>query len=134
MIHIDTTFAIDLLRERRRKQIGLATQFLSRLNLEETAISPFVQCELLVGAELSGRTAQAKVEIDELCAIFQVAYPDDRFPEVYGEIVARLQRSGQLIGTMDALIATSAVLDDASLVTRNIRHFERIPDLEILSY
>lgn len=134
MIHLDTTFAVDLLRERRRGESGVATRFLSYLDLEETAISPFVQCELFVGAELSGRTVQAKAEIDELCAIFQVAYPDDRFPEVYGEIVAGLQRSGQIIGTMDALIATSAVLDDAPLITRNARHFERIPYLEVLSY
>ena len=134
MIHLDTTFAVDLLRERRRGELGAATRFLASLKLEETVISPFVQCELFIGAELSQWTAQAKAEIHHLCSVFAVAFPDERFPEVYGEIASYLQRSGLIIGVMDVLIAASAILDEAPLVTRNARHFERIPHLELLSY
>jgi len=35
---------------------------------------------------------------------------------------------------MDLLIGTAALLAEAPLVTRNIRHFERIPNLELLTY
>jgi predicted nucleic acid-binding protein len=35
---------------------------------------------------------------------------------------------------MDLLIATAAMSDDALLVTRDRRHFTRIPDLELIDY
>jgi predicted nucleic acid-binding protein len=35
---------------------------------------------------------------------------------------------------MDVLIGALAVIDGAIIVTRNIKHFKRIPNLEILSY
>jgi predicted nucleic acid-binding protein len=36
--------------------------------------------------------------------------------------------------TMDLLIATSAVVDDAVVVTANRRHFDVIPGLRVLGY
>jgi predicted nucleic acid-binding protein len=41
---------------------------------------------------------------------------------------------GKAISAMDLLIATSAVLDDAPLVTRNTRDFSRVPGLRLLRY
>jgi predicted nucleic acid-binding protein len=35
---------------------------------------------------------------------------------------------------MDLLIAATALADGVPLVTRNVRHFERIPDLRLLEY
>jgi predicted nucleic acid-binding protein len=35
---------------------------------------------------------------------------------------------------MDLLIGTAALLDDAALVTRNVKDFARIPGLRVLSY
>jgi predicted nucleic acid-binding protein len=38
------------------------------------------------------------------------------------------------ISTMDLLIATAAVLDDAPLLTRNTRDFSRVPGLRLIRY
>jgi len=35
---------------------------------------------------------------------------------------------------MDLLIATSAVVAGAPIVTRNAKDFSRVPDLEVVSY
>jgi predicted nucleic acid-binding protein len=35
---------------------------------------------------------------------------------------------------MDLLIGTTALIDDAALVTRNVNHFSRIPGLRVLTY
>ena len=35
---------------------------------------------------------------------------------------------------MDLLIATAATLDDAPLVTRNVKDFSRVPGLRVLRY
>jgi tRNA(fMet)-specific endonuclease VapC len=134
VIHLDTSFAIDLLREARRGEEGPATRFLATLDLEDVYISLFVQCELLVGAELSQRIDRAKEEIVELCSRIRTVYPDERLPPVYAGLLSSLTRSGRLIETMDVLIGTMAVIDGAVVVTRNVKHFNRIPDLKILSY
>ena len=36
--------------------------------------------------------------------------------------------------TMDMLIGTAALVDDAPLVTRNARDFERLPGLRVVTY
>lgn len=45
-----------------------------------------------------------------------------------------MRRRGEVISTIDLLIATAAVPDGVPLVTRNAREFERVPSLHILSY
>jgi predicted nucleic acid-binding protein len=35
---------------------------------------------------------------------------------------------------MDLLIATAAILDDAALLTRNVKDFSRVPGLRVLRY
>lgn len=48
-----------------------------------------------------------------------------RFARVRGE----LRALGQLIGDPDLIIAATALHHDLTLVTRNYRHFERVPGL-----
>jgi predicted nucleic acid-binding protein len=40
-------------------------------------------------------------------------------------------RPGQLIGDFDTLIAATALHYDLILTTRNVRHFQRIPELRL---
>lgn len=61
-------------------------------------------------------------------------YPDERFPAACGALLASQERGRGRISTMDLLIAASALLAQASLVTRNSRDFSRVPDLVVLSY
>ena len=42
-----------------------------------------------------------------------------------------LRRQGQLIGDADLLIAATALHHDLTLLTRNARHFQRVPDLKL---
>jgi tRNA(fMet)-specific endonuclease VapC len=48
-----------------------------------------------------------------------------------GEISAHLRRKGREAGTFDPLLAATAAVHGLILVTRNVRHFELIPDLRI---
>lgn len=49
----------------------------------------------------------------------------------YGEIRAYLQDRGTPIGPLDMLIAAHARAEGMTLVTNNLREFERVPELEI---
>lgn len=50
---------------------------------------------------------------------------------VFGMIRADLERSGNILPDADLQIAATAVYHDLELVTGNLRHFERIPDLRL---
>ena len=49
----------------------------------------------------------------------------------FGRLRSDLRRHGQLIPDFDLLIASTALVHDLTLVTRNMRHFQRIPNLNI---
>ena len=48
-----------------------------------------------------------------------------------GDILAGLRKSGQIIGLEDVLIAASAITNQYTVVTANIRHFSRIAGLPV---
>ena len=49
----------------------------------------------------------------------------------FAEIRAHLRRRGELIGDFDLIIGATALEHDLTIVTRNLRHFGRIPDLKL---
>jgi tRNA(fMet)-specific endonuclease VapC len=132
--HLDTSFAVDLLRETRRRKPGPASALLETLKEEDLWLSVHVVCELFAGAELSRRPEEERKRILNFCAGVQIAYPATAFAPTYGHLLASLQRSGATVGTMDLLIATAAIVDDASLVTRNVKEFSRVPRLKVVGY
>jgi predicted nucleic acid-binding protein len=135
MIHLDSSFLIDLLRETAHGRPGSALDFIESLDPSEVlAVSVHVVCELRAGAEFSRRTLQEHEGLDRLLSGLLVAYPDDRFPAAYGRLLAATSRGGKPLPTMDLLIATAALLDDAPVVTRNVKDFSRMPGLRVLRY
>jgi predicted nucleic acid-binding protein len=135
MIHLDSSFLIDLLRETTRARPGRALDFIEGLDASEIlAVSVLVVCELRAGAELSRRALQEHETLDRLLSGLLVSYPDDRFAGLYARLVAATTRAGRTTSAMDTLIATAALVDDAALVTRNVKDFSRIPGLRVLSY
>lgn len=134
MIHLDTSFLIDLLREAGRGEEGNATTRLEELAEERLGISIHVLCELQAGAEMSRDPEAERDRIEQLTAPLAVATPDEAFASTYGGLLAELDRRGERIATMDLLIATAAVVEEAPLVTRDTRDYERVPGLKVLSY
>ncbi len=51
--------------------------------------------------------------------------------ERFAEIRAYLRRRGELISDFDILIGATAVYYDLTVLTYNMRHFTRIPDLKL---
>jgi predicted nucleic acid-binding protein len=135
VIHFDTSFLVDLLREERRGEGGPAHRFLADLAGDEQACaSVHVVCELHVGVILSSSPAEERQRVERLLATLSVVFPDDTFAPTYARLLADLRTRGATVSTMDLLIGTAAVCAPAPLVTGNPRHFRRIPDLEVLTY
>lgn len=51
-----------------------------------------------------------------------------------GEILAHLESRGEIIGIEDILIGATAVQHQLTVVTRNTRHLERIPELDVVTW
>lgn len=135
MIHLDTSYVVDLLRESGRGAAGPATTLLDRLGDEELGVTIHVLCELHAGGALSNDPDRELSRVEAIVGQLAVAVPDaTMFPQAYGRLLADLRRRGEAISTMDLLIATAAIMDNARLVTRNTREFERVPGLHVLSY
>jgi tRNA(fMet)-specific endonuclease VapC len=135
VIHLDTTFIVDLLRELRRDRFGPASSYLEALDEdEELGVSVHVVCELMAGACSPGAPRGEMARLAKLCDGLHVRYPGEQFAAQYGRLLAHLHAAGEPIDSMDLLIGTAAVLDDARLVTRNARHFVRIPGLQVDGY
>jgi tRNA(fMet)-specific endonuclease VapC len=134
ILHLDTSFVVDLLRETTRGTPGPASAFLGRHLDDELRMSLFVACELLLGVERSERGMAERRRVEDLMVVVPVALPAAALASVYGRVLAGLQRRGEAIATMDLLIAASALAEGAPLVTRNTNHFGRVPDLTVLGY
>jgi tRNA(fMet)-specific endonuclease VapC len=134
VIHIDTSFLVDLLRETARGEPGPATARLEELSDEDLWLSVHAACELHAGAEGSDRPALDRQRVSSLCAGMHSAVPDAGFAETFGRLCASLAKRGATVATMDLLIATAAVRAGAPLLTRNVREFSRVPGLEVASY
>ena len=135
VIHLDSSALIDLLRETARERPGPAFDALQGIDEHEfLAVSVHVVCELRVGAELSRRSLEQHEALDRLLEGLLVAYPDARFAPAYGRLLAAIQRSGRSMAAFDLLIATAATLDDAPILTRNVKDFSRVPGLRVIGY
>lgn len=95
-------------------------------------MSFFSFAELLLGAERSTRKADVRRQLDALTRVVPVRYAAGRaLCEHYAEHFARLRAAGTPIGANDLWIACHALADDCTLVTNNLREFERLPGLRL---
>ena len=87
--------------------------------------------ELLYG--LAKRGSQGLAErVREVIEQTQLVIPfDRRAAEVYGPLRARLESEGRRLNDPDLFIAAIAMSRELTLVTGNIRHFARIPGLQV---
>ena len=135
MIQFDTSFLIDLQLEILQERPGAAFAFIETLDQGELlAVSVHVVAELRVGPERTTQQRRDQQRIDDLLAGFLTLYPDKRYPLAYARLWAATNRKRRSIASMDLLIATAAIIEDAPLVTKNVKDFSRLPGLRVLSY
>lgn len=101
------------------------------VGLENLLLCSPVKAELWYGACKSGRVMANQLVLKAFFAQFSSLAFDDAVIEKYGEIRAVLAKSGQLIGANDLLIAAIAATYQVTLVSHNVKEFERVPDLSL---
>ena len=124
MIVADTDVLIDYLHgvSPVHEQIG---RYLDSQQLVTTVVTIF---ELLSGGD-EGRRAKATREIAELIPVLTLDFVSaGRAAAVNRHLI----QSGQSINMGDSLIAGIALANDLPLLTRNRKHFSRVPNLRLV--
>ena len=126
---LDTSFLVDLLRERRRRATGPATHFL--LEHEGTT---FLMCTTVAGEFAVGFASSQRETFEAEIAPFPVLEWRPSIVWEYSRACRYLQGIGQLIGTNDLWVAATALAYKLPVLTGNAQHFRRVPGLEVISY
>ena len=112
---IDTTIAVDHLRG-----TGPAVELTTGVVLagEPLAASEVVRFELLAGVRPRELDA-----LEQFCSALTWVAVNEDVVRVAGALARRYRRSHSAIGVADYLIAATAIVCDADLLTTNVRHF-----------
>ena len=89
----------------------------------------------ITGAELQYGVAKSAAKDKNAAALSAFLLPLEILPfdnvaaGAYGVIRSHLEQLGQTIGNLDMLIAAQAIAHKLTLVSNNLKEFERVPEL-----
>jgi len=126
---LDTNILIYLLKN---KPPAVAERINALDKESALCMSFFTYAELLKGAERSTRKTQVMNQLYQLTQIIPVQYETNTsLCQYYATQFTLLKTAGTPIGGNDLWIACHALSKNATLVTHNVREFERIVGLRI---
>jgi predicted nucleic acid-binding protein len=128
VVVLDTDCLVGLIRghpDALRKLAFLASQ---RESVVTTAVNV---AELFRGAHRADDAPRALSRVRTVLGPLDILPLDGPAGEEYSRIAADLERGGQPVGHMDAMVGAIALLAGEAVVTRNTRHFSRISGLSV---
>lgn len=121
---LDTNICIDVIK---RRPHGLLDTF--NRHAGQMAISAITFSELFHGVEKSAAPARNLAAVEDFCSRLDLLAYGPKASLHYGQIRTSLERSGTPIGVNDLHIAAHARSEGLTLVSNNLREFERVPGL-----
>ena len=98
-------------------------------NAAHLAISSITLAELLHGAEKSSQLQRTLAVVEDFCSRLDILDYGAKAAQHYGQIRASLEQRGTPIGVNDLHIAAHARSEGLTLVSNNLREFERVDGL-----
>lgn len=135
MACLDTTILIDLLNPKsKRHQQAIDKVKVVSDEGQSLVTTRFNVAELYVGVARSKNPEKEEKAITWLLDQIELLEFTDSAARVFGSITGYLQTIGKPSGDMDVLIAVTAMVHGHGLITRNLRHFQHIPELKVETY
>lgn len=126
MYLLDTNICIYVINH---KPIQVFEKF-KQFQLGQLAISSITASELTFGVEKSG-SEKNKQALNKFLMPLEVMPYDEQAIWHYARLRQNLQSKGQTIGSLDMLIAAHTLALDVTLVTNNIKEFQRVEGLRL---
>lgn len=115
----------------RLKDMGNVNANFLNNNKSQMSLSVISYGELVFGAKKSKAVEKNLKTVNAIKKIFPLIDVTSKIMDVFGEIKAYTQKTGKPVDDMDLLIASTAIANDFTLVTHNMKHFENIPNLKL---
>ncbi|MBM9578654.1 type II toxin-antitoxin system VapC family toxin [Leptospira sp. 201903070] len=127
MYLLDTNICIFLIK---KKNTALLENLKKKLN-KGLFVSSLTVAELEFGIQKSEFKEKNKISLIEFLSIFNIISFTDKDAESYGIIRAELEKRGNVIGSIDMLLAAQAISNNFIFVTNNTKEFKRIKELKL---
>lgn len=126
---LDTDIVIAMLRDRTDKT-GIRAHAL-RAGLSRCCLSDVSLAELASGASKMSteRGFHELAFVQSILSVVPFGGDDGLAAQTFGRLRADLERRGTPLDDMNLLIASTAIASGMTLVTHNVKHFGRIPEL-----
>jgi tRNA(fMet)-specific endonuclease VapC len=126
---LDTNIVIYVIKRRPLSALALFNE-----NAGHMAISSITLAELMHGAEKSNAPTRSLTAVEDFCSRLEVLPYGPKAAMHYGNIRAQLESRGQTIGVNDLHIAAHARSEGLTLVSNNLREFERVEALQLANW
>jgi len=123
---LDTNIAIYVIKHRPIQVLETFNRHAGQL-----CISSITLAELFHGVEKSAKPDHNLRQVEDFVSRLEVLEYGSKAASHYGDIRAHLERKGTPIGVNDLHIAAHARSEGLTLVTNNLREFERIEGLRL---
>ncbi|WP_367899201.1 type II toxin-antitoxin system VapC family toxin [Leptospira sp. WS58.C1] len=127
MYLLDTNICIFLIKKKNQMVLDKLKKNLNK----GLFISSLTLAELEFGIENSEHKEKNRVSLIEFISIFDILPFEQSDAQAFGLIKADLKKSGNLIGSIDTLLAAQALSRDFIFVTNNTKEFNRVKNLKI---
>lgn len=127
---LDTYICIYAIKHKPEKVF----QELQKHDPSEICISSVTYAELVHGVEKSAAVEKNRLALSILLANIEILDFDVEAANCYGKIRADLEKKGSPIGSLDMMISGHAQSLGYTIVTNNVREFERVSDLRIANW
>lgn len=123
---LDTDTCIYIMRDKPSS----AQDRFKRAARETLCVSNVTLAELAFGVERSQFPIQAREVVEDFTKLLSVLPWDSDAAWKFGTLRHHLESRCNPIGVLDTMIAAHALSLNATIVTNNVRHFGRVPDLK----
>ena len=124
---LDTNICIYIIKQKPPKVL----QKVKTYKVGDIAISSITVAELEFGVHKSQFPERNRQALTQFLSPLRIVDFDINAANVYGKLRAKLEQQGTPIGALDTLIAAQALSLEITLITNNVREFERISDLKL---
>lgn len=131
MVCLETDFLIALIR---KDKDALAKLEKTLAVGERITTTPLNASELFKGAYLSEKVAENLIAITGILERLELLEFSYNAAKYYGKIYSELKARGALIGDIDILVASIVLANEGKLLTRNVKHYERVAGLELAEW
>jgi tRNA(fMet)-specific endonuclease VapC len=127
---LDTNTCIALIKRNPAR----ALQQFSKYQIGDIGISTVTLAELRYGVFKSQHQAKNHAALEEFILPLELAAFDEEATLAYGLLRANLEKQGTPIGPLDTMIAAHALSLSVTLITNNVREFNRVPKLKVVDW